>query len=53
MDELRIDRRDGKVRPCGTCESEIAELVADYDREAVHVYDGKEIDIGKVLEFGV
>jgi hypothetical protein len=31
MDEVRLDHRDLKPRPCTECETVIAELVQEYD----------------------
>jgi hypothetical protein len=49
IDEVKIDPRDGKTRPCAECEAISQECLAEMDKD--HVFN--QIDDDTVAGFGV
>lgn len=44
MEDVKLDPRDGKIRPCSHCENIVQELVQEWDREYELPYIDSELD---------
>lgn len=52
LDEVRIDKRTGKITPCSACFSEVRDTVEDYDyRDAAVGFTGR-VEKPKAFTYG-